>query len=200
MKTLLILSLLFSFSLGAKTPVFHQDHVKELMGKRATKFQKSYKSMKGDLFKVVKNSLPSKYKAQAPEIAQTILNESRKYELDPMFVVALIMGESSFNPESKGPVGEIGLMQLRLSTGEWLCSLLNVKWEKKKTLRDPIYNIKLGTYYISRLRKNFNNESQLYIAAYNMGEKGVRKAVYKKIKPKDYPIHVMKYYISLATK
>lgn len=156
--------------------------------------------MKSDLFNIVKKALPSKYKNQAPEIAQTILNESRKYELDPMFVTALIMGESSFDPEAKGPVGEIGLMQLRLSTGKWLCGFLNIKWQKNKTLNNPLLNLKLGTYYIARLRKNFQNESQLYIAAYNMGERGVRKAVNKKIKPKDYPRHVMKYYLSIARK
>jgi soluble lytic murein transglycosylase len=113
-----------------------------------------------------------------------------------LMVLILISGESSFNPTAVGPVGEIGLMQIRMSTGKWLATLFKQPWKGSKTLQDPIANIKLGVAYLSWLRAKFEGHGQLYLAAYNMGPKSVKSAVSRKIYPKDYPLHVMKRYLA----
>lgn len=110
--------------------------------------------------------------------------------------MAVISGESSFNPLAKGPVGEIGMMQIRPSTGKWMCGLMKKKWRGDKILRDPVENIKIGVAYLSWLRAKFAGNGQLYLAAYNMGPKSVKNAVSRNVYPKDYPIHVMKRYIA----
>ena len=61
-----------------------------------------------------------------------------------------------------------------------------MRWNGEKTLRDPIANIKLGTAYIAWLREKFDNHSQLYLAAYNMGARSVNKALAQNVWPKDY--------------
>lgn len=182
------------------------EHAKELMGtgykksvvaKFDKKFQKkNQKEIEKHIYEVVKNRLPKKFQWKSYSVAKTIIEESNKHSLDPYFVMAVIAGESSFNPLAKGPVGEIGMMQLRPATGEWMSKILKTKWRGDKSLQDPVTNIKLGTAYLSWLRAKFERQGQLYLAAYNMGPKAVRNAVSRDVYPKDYPIHVMKRYIA----
>lgn len=177
------------------------DHAKELLGKR---FEKSgikstefHETLEQTVLAMVKKKLPKAYKSQALEIADAIIVESGRHALDPLFVMAVISGESSFNPEAKGPVGEIGLMQIRPETGKWIAGRTKSKWRGERSLKDPITNIRLGTAYLSWLREKFNRHGQLYLAAYNMGPRNVKNALAKKVRPKDYPIHVMKRYFAL---
>lgn len=189
-----------SRSLASVRRTLRVEHARELMGKG---FKKSVVSkhvvsanFEKNIYQVVKARLPKKYKRQASSVAKTIIEESSKHSLDPFFVMAVISGESSFNPLAVGPVGEIGMMQIRPTTGKWMSQIVKSKWSGHKTLRDPIENIKLGTAYLAWLRNKFEGQGQLYVAAYNMGPKSVKKAVSKNIYPKDYPIHVMKRYIA----
>jgi soluble lytic murein transglycosylase len=176
------------------------EHARELMGpsykKSIVSRFEDRKDLEANIYKVVKKRLPKKFKKSAHKVAETIINEAQKHSLDPYFVMAVISGESSFNPAAVGPVGEIGMMQIRPSTGKWMAEIVNSKWRGEKTLRDPVENIKLGVAYLSWLRDKFDGHGQLYLAAYNMGPGSVKNAVSKNIYPKDYSIHVMKRYIA----
>ena len=176
------------------------DHARELLGKRYDKsivstFEK-HLGMESNILATVTKRLPAKYKSQAAIITETIIKESSTHGLDPYFVMAVVSGESSFNPQAIGPVGEIGLMQIRPATAEWIAQKIKLNWDGDQTLRDPVANIKLGTAYIAWLREKFDNHSQLYLAAYNMGPKSVKTALNKNVWPKDYPRHVMKRYLA----
>lgn len=176
------------------------DHARELLGKRykksiVSKFE-AHKGLEKNILATVTERLPKKFKNKAQNVTETIIKEAAKHGLDPYFVMAVISGESSFNPLAIGPVGEIGMMQIRPTTGEWMAKKVKMKWNGEKTLRDPIANIKLGTAYIAWLREKFDNHSQLYLAAYNMGARSVNKALAKNVWPKDYPKHVMKRYLA----
>ncbi len=189
-----------SRSLASVRRTLRVEHARELMG---TSFKKSVVSkhvvrmdFEKKIYAVVKSRLPKKYAGQASSVAKTIIEESSKHSLDPFFVMAVISGESSFNPLAVGPVGEIGMMQIRPATGQWMSKIVKTKWNGEKTLRDPVQNIKLGTAYLAWLRNKFEGHGQLYVAAYNMGPRSVKKAVSRNVYPKDYPIHVMKRYIA----
>lgn len=176
------------------------DHSRELLGKRYKKsivssFEKKV-GLENNILATVTKRLPKKFKAQAKSVTEVIIKEAAQHGLDPYFVMAVISGESSFNPQAIGPVGEIGMMQIRPATGKWMANKIKMKWHGDKTLRDPVKNIKLGTAYIAWLREKFDNHSQLYLAAYNMGPKSVNKALNKNVWPKDYPRHVMKRYLA----
>jgi soluble lytic murein transglycosylase len=95
----------------------------------------------------------------------------------------------------RGKLDEIGLMQIRPATGEWIAKMNNIPWKGKRTLLDPIANIKIGTAFLHHLRGKFDSHAQLYLAAYNMGARNVNEALAEKIWPKDYPVHVMKFYV-----
>ncbi len=206
MKTLILLTALVSLNSVANTrsmaSVRHNlriEHARELMGesyKKSIVSQFEMKDLEKNIFKIVGERLPKKYKSKASPIARAIIDESAKHSLDPYFVMAVISGESSFNPLAIGPVGELGLMQIRPMTGKWMSGITKSKWKGDETLRDPVQNIKLGVAYLSWLRTKFQGHGQLYVAAYNMGPRAVKKAVSRDVYPKDYPIHVMKRYIA----
>jgi soluble lytic murein transglycosylase len=175
------------------------DHAKELMGPRYSKsvwFKKERKNMEKNILAIVKSRLPKKHKSKAKSVTDAIITEAARHNLDPFFLMAVISGESSFNPEAVGPVGEMGLMQIRPSTGKWMAKIIKAKWKGDRSLNDPIFNIKLGTAYLSWLRERFAGHGQLYLAAYNMGASSVRRALGRNIWPKDYPRHVMKRYLA----
>lgn len=153
--------------------------------------------MRKRIFTTVKNNLPVKFKARAHAVTATIMGEAAKHKLDPFILTAVIAGESSFNPEAIGPVGEVGLMQIRPSTALWITKKLNLPWYGEKTLKDPLKNIRIGAAYLSYLHQRLGSEGFLYLAAYNMGLENVLRLKSKKVHPKIYSTHVMSRYISL---
>jgi soluble lytic murein transglycosylase len=173
---------------------------KELLGKY---YQKSAVS-KGERVKRIRSlvlaltrrGLPPRWRKSADKVARTILMESRRHRLDPVFLVAVISNESSFRPDAKGPVGEIGLMQLRPDTAKEIARRNHLAWRGEKTLLDPVMNIRIGAAYIDLLRSHFERHGRLYLAAYNMGPRNTRLAVSKGVWPKGYPMRVMRYYIA----
>jgi soluble lytic murein transglycosylase len=97
----------------------------------------------------------------------------------------------------RGSLDEIGLMQIRPGTAKWIIEKMNlkVKYRGEKTLLDPIQNIRIGAAFLSYLREKFDSHARLYLAAYNMGARNVDQSLDKNIWPRDYPVHVMKYYV-----
>jgi soluble lytic murein transglycosylase len=185
--------------LASISPESRVVHSRELLGKsykRKIVLPKEEGVLEQKIFATIEKQLPKKYKKQAHEITNAVITEANKHGLDPLFVMAVISGESSFNPEAVGPVGEIGLMQIRPSTGEWIANYASIPWKGEKDLKNPLKNIQLGVTYIGLLRKKFEGHSQLYLAAYNLGPKSVKRALARNVKPKDYPIHVMKRYLA----
>ena len=176
------------------------EHAKELLGKRFGRSIASSDVDHKDITELIKTTaiktLPRKFKKQANIIAKTIIEQSMVYKMDPVFLSAIIMNESSFNPIAKGSSGEIGLMQILPSTGKWMAKKIKMKWRGSKTLSNPIQNIKLGAAYVNLLRNKYKH-GQLYLAAYNMGPGNLRKALNKKIRPKDYTVAVMKRYFTI---
>ncbi len=150
--------------------------------------------------RIVRRKLKGQWKRQADRVARQILLESRKYGFDPLFLMAVIQNESSFKPTVVGPVGEIGLMQLRPSTGKWMAQKISLPWRGKSTLRDPVMNIRLGAAFLHYLRKRFDHHGRLYLAAYNMGARNVKQALRRNIWPKIYPSRVMRHYLDFYSK
>ncbi len=178
-------------------------HAHELMGKYYTgsvaRVGENVKKINSSIYHWTKDRLPKSYRKQYQQVAQTIIDESLKYEFDPVFLMSVIQSESSFHPERVGGVGEIGLMQIRPETGQWIAKKFELGWHGKKTLFDPVANIRIGAAYLSYLRDHFDMHARLYLAAYNMGQGNVTSAREKNIWPKDYPIQVMKNYVDFYT-
>jgi len=152
------------------------------------------------IYRWTRKSLPSSYRKNYQAIAQAIIDQSLRYDFDPVFISSVIANESSFDPRQIGPVGEIGLMQLRPNTAKWIAHRSGVPWRGVASLKDPVTNIRLGTALLAYLRGKFDSHARLYIAAYNMGQSNVKDALERKIWPKDYPERVMRHYVEYYRK
>lgn len=111
-----------------------------------------------------------------------IADACAEFGLSPRFVSAVIWTESKFRPQATSHKGARGLMQIMPETGAYLAAQLKVDYSPE-ALYDPEYNVRLGTYYLSRLLKRF--DKSLALAAYNAGE--TRAAYWEKTGEIDYP-------------
>lgn len=145
------------------------------------------------ILEIVKESLPIKYKPQSQNIAKAIIEEGNKYGMDPILLASVIKRESNFDPLVIGTVGEIGLMQIRPTTAKWLND--KSKIVKKLDLRNPVVNIKVGAFFLNKLRNKFDQNGRHYLSAYNMGPAKLRQNLKNNVNPKEYVTSVMKYYV-----
>lgn len=151
--------------------------------------------MRDKVLKTFSSKLPTEYLAIAGSISDEVMLQSIRYKIEPMMITAIISGESSFNPVATGPVGEVGLMQLRPRTARWIAEKYGIKWRGASALKDPVYNIQLGSAYLGYLKKKYSpKEGLLYLAAYNMGETSLLRLLSNKISPNIYSSHIMKNY------
>lgn len=174
------------------------EHQKELVGRKrlpsAFQQNKNAEQIVSQLvLEIVRESLPKNFKYQSERVTKAIIEEANKYEMDPLLLTSIIKHESHFNPLAVGSVGEIGLMQLRPTTAKWLND--EFKIVKRVNLKNPVTNIRLGAFFLSKLRNKFDQNSRYYITAYNMGAAKLRKRLKENVKPKEYVSNVMKYYV-----
>ena len=94
---------------------------------------------------------------------------SKKYEMDPLFVAAMILEESRFGAEVVSWAGAIGLMQIMPQTGHELARQLKMRRFEKNMLSNPSVNIEMGTKYMKFLMNRFKDNHALVTGAYNGG-------------------------------
>ncbi|MBI5562095.1 MAG: lytic transglycosylase domain-containing protein [Deltaproteobacteria bacterium] len=107
--------------------------------------------------------------AEENALARFIIDESEVSKIDPLFVLALMKTESGFYNRSKSSKGAVGLMQLLPSTGEEVAGRLRLRWRGTDTLLDPYVNVKMGVYYFTSLKRRYNQDTRITLAAYNAG-------------------------------
>ncbi|MFZ3101011.1 MAG: lytic transglycosylase domain-containing protein [Desulfitobacteriaceae bacterium] len=96
------------------------------------------------------------------------------YGVDPLLVVSVIREESKFLPQSESHKGAKGLMQLMPSTAQAIAKSLGDKDYNDQDLVMPEKNIQYGTWYLASLKKEFDNNPTLVLAAYNGGRGHVK--------------------------
>lgn len=183
-------------------PLFHQEHSRELID-GGTADGVAPKAMATFVFKRTQELLPIPFKGRARKIAQALIETANDYQMDPVFLMAVISQESKFNPRARGSHGEIGLMQLKPTTALTVSSARGLSDEQalgemKSALEDPVQNIRLGAAYLARLRASFKHRSALYISAYNMGATRVRSHIAMGIQPRVYSSKVLAQYVELS--
>lgn len=145
----------------------------------------------------LENQLPKAYKADAQDIAATILSSSTVHSLDPLLVLAVMRQESHYQPDAMGRHGEIGLMQIKPETARWIANRVGIAWTEQSTLFDPLFNIRVGAAYVSFLRERFKNLGKHYLAAYNVGPAALRNKLKNDELPEEYSSSVTKHYAGL---
>ncbi|MCL2405637.1 MAG: lytic transglycosylase domain-containing protein [Defluviitaleaceae bacterium] len=96
--------------------------------------------------------------------------EAHAGEIDPSVILAVIMAESSFRPNVQSPAGAQGLMQLMPTTAEWLAGLMGKQDFDPDSIWDPQVNIAMGSFYLNWLKRRYQGDINLALAAYNAGQ------------------------------
>lgn len=104
-----------------------------------------------------------------------ILEYSKEYNLDPYLVASIINVESKFDKDAISQKDARGLMQISPSTGKWASEVLEIENYNEDILFDPDTNIRIGTWFLSTLFKEFDGNLDLVLAAYNAGSGNVNK-------------------------
>lgn len=99
----------------------------------------------------------------------TVVSLTRRYNLNPYLLWALIIVESDMNPDAISHADAYGLMQVIPKTGDRLA------WELRDAsfgihdLLDPHESIRYGSWYMAELVHKFYNQESLALVGYNAG-------------------------------
>ena len=111
---------------------------------------------------------------------------SYENNIDPALVAAVILAESRFNKSAASHRGAVGLMQIMPETGEWIAGQLHISDYSPEQLENVSTNIKMGTWYLAHLIKQYKGNKILALAAYNAGHGNVDDWVKKNGWGKDF--------------
>lgn len=98
--------------------------------------------------------------------APMLIQQARRYNVDPALVLAVIHVESGYDAEAISKAGAVGLMQLMPATAKRYGVI---------DRKNPRQNAAAGAQYLSDLLKLFGFDIKLALAAYNAGEGAVKK-------------------------
>lgn len=106
---------------------------------------------------------------------------AKRYDIDPGLVKAVVWHESQFNPDARGRVGELGLMQVRaVAAQEWAKAEHLTAFEHRACL-DPATNTLVGAWYLKKVLKRYTQTDSpisYALADYNAGRSNLLKWKY----------------------
>ena len=111
-------------------------------------------------------------------LSSLIYNISEDENIDPELIYRIIWTESRFKSDCIGPVGEIGLMQVRYGT-----ALSIDPGATPRRLYDPAYNIRIGIKHLKDHLHFYRGDTRLALLAYNRGRGKVNELVNLGVNP-----------------
>ena len=100
--------------------------------------------------------------------SELIYETSRRHEVNPLLVAAMVQAESGFDPRAVSPKGAMGLLQLMPATAS------RFGLQPARAF-DPASNLEAGVRYIKWLAERFDGDLVLVLAGYNAGEAMVER-------------------------
>lgn len=106
-----------------------------------------------------------------------VINDaSKRYDISPSLIKAVVWKESRFNSQARGRAGEYGLMQI--------CDAAAYEWAGAEHLRafepdqllDPRTNTRAGAWYLKKIMRRYTNSDNATVYAladYNAGRGNV---------------------------
>jgi soluble lytic murein transglycosylase-like protein len=167
-------------SLSVALPCAHADIYKFVDGKGVTHFTNIPPQKSGAHYKLYMRegksasavsafgggSKPLSGNANRERFSPMIDTAAKWYGMDQNLLHAVVMAESSYNPNALSSSGAVGLMQLMPATA---------KRYRVVNIHDPVENVHGGARYLRDLLKLFKGDMRLAVAAYNAGENAVIK-------------------------
>lgn len=133
---------------------------------------------KEEIYKILRNrnlELDS-----AMEIAQAVINQSKKTNIPVTLFLALMQKESNFSVDAVSPVNAMGIMQIHPVTWDAYVKKLNLQVSRDKAF-DPSVNILVSAAILSDLRERYQKEGyedaalwDYVLSAYYAGPESVK--------------------------
>lgn len=128
----------------------------------------------------LRNQFPVRYKT-------SLLKYSKKRNVDPRFLLAIMKQESSFRANAKSPAAARGLLQLTYDTALVYKDEAGFNQITANSLYSPVVNIAIGSAYIEKLKDQFSGLYEPIAASYNGGEDNAERWL-NRSEPKDRAI------------
>ncbi|RKP54993.1 lytic transglycosylase domain-containing protein [Cohnella endophytica] len=107
---------------------------------------------------------------------EEIKQNAEQYGLDPLLIAAIIRVESNYKVSAVSPKGAVGVMQIMPDTAEWILKQGDFgKMTAKDAGSQAHAGIRLGSWYVKELNRQFNGNLVVSLAAYNAGPGKVRQ-------------------------
>ena len=132
---------------------------------------------------LILSSINSKNRKQLKPLMKPILNFSVEYQMDPFWIISIIMVESNFKLNAVSPKNARGLMQIKPDTAQHLYQLMQktlTEDQVTKNLYHPEENIEVGVFYLKKLLQNFKMNYRFATVAYNIGPGKLRNRLSEK--------------------
>jgi hypothetical protein len=153
---------------------------------------------------IILSSVNPNAQKELKPLMRPILDFSVQYQMDPFWIVSIIMVESNFKHDAVSAKNARGIMQIKPDTAQHLYQLM------QKTLTDeqvsqnlyrPEENIEVGVFYLKKLLQNFRMNYHFATVAYNIGPARLRNRLVDKSLDVDnfsYLVKVKEKYVSLS--
>lgn len=103
------------------------------------------------------------------EYQEQIRRYSADNGLDPAYVAAVVLAESSYRTDAVSSVNAQGLMQILPETGEWLSGKFDEEYVEG-CLFDPDTNLRYGCWYLGWLMNRYDGDMKCASSAYHQGQ------------------------------
>ena len=119
-------------------------------------------------------------KSELGQHIEYILNTAVDYQVDPFWILAIMMSESGFDINAKSNKNARGLMQIQPETAGHLYQLMRKNLSQNQlnnNLHTPDENIEVGIFYLKKLLQNFRLNYKLATIAYNFGPNKLKNMI-----------------------
>ena len=103
------------------------------------------------------------------EYSDLIRTYAAENDLEPAYVAAVVLAESSYRADAVSSVNAQGLMQILPSTGEWLAGKFGETYAEG-CLFDPDTNLRYGCWYLGWLMDRYDGDMSCASSAYHQGQ------------------------------
>ncbi|THF75479.1 lytic transglycosylase domain-containing protein [Cohnella fermenti] len=111
-----------------------------------------------------------------------IQRSADRYQIDPKLIAAVIRVESNYKAGAVSPKGALGIMQVMPETARWILEKEDFGAITIEDIgRNPEAGIRVGTWYIQELLRQFDGNLNLSLAAYNAGPGKVKTWVAEQV-------------------
>jgi soluble lytic murein transglycosylase len=133
---------------------------------------------------IILNSVSLDDRRNLTPILTNILTTSEEFQLDPFWMLSIVMVESRFLNNSTSNKNAMGLMQIRPETAIHITQLMNKEIKANQIelyLFNTENNLELGAFYLKKLLQNFHLDFKHATIAYNLGPNKLKNIISDKI-------------------